>query len=629
MCGIAGVIKADGSAPEEGLLRSMSQSIAHRGPDGSGIWSMPGVGLVHRRLAIIELNDFGHQPMVDETGNLALVFNGEIYNYKQLRDELIALGTRFRTNTDTEVIIEAYRVWGTDCLKRFRGMFAFALWDRRENRLFAARDAIGKKPFFYALTADGDLAFASEIKAIREFMPLRPDWNAVRLFLGLQYVPSPLSGFEGVRQLPPGHYLVWRDGQLDVARHNDWNDYRNLGKDDDTVDEGVLANTLLQKLEDSVAARQLAADVPVGAFLSGGIDSAAVVAMAVKHVTRPLQTFTMGFPVMRLDERREARAVAKHFNTDHYEFEARPDDMMALLDELVAHYDAPYADSSSLPVWLLSKETAKEIKVVLNGDGGDELFGGYRRYGAYERALRLCEVPVIGSVAAPASMYVGKVLRDVRFKRMGETVRTLRVCRELAYGELFCGSYFSTKRLPSVFRRDFLDKTEGADAVQFVAKQMDGGFGLRAAMFFDLTSYLPDDLNAKMDRATMRFGLEARAPFLDQEMVKFALSVPLKYKINRGKKKILLKRALEGILPEEVLNRPKRGFQVPLAEWFRGPMAKVLEERCLGTDSPLRSITDEDGVRRLISRNKQGFDHGNRLWMLLTLASWLEKNSGL
>ncbi|MDQ7815054.1 MAG: asparagine synthase (glutamine-hydrolyzing) [Patescibacteria group bacterium] len=626
MCGIAGIVKTDGSAPEEGLLRSMSRSIIHRGPDGSGLWSSSGVGLVHRRLAIIELNDFGRQPMIDETGSLALVFNGEIYNYKELRDDLAALGAKFRTNTDTEVIIEAYRAWGTSCVKRFRGMFAFALWDGHEKKLFAARDAIGKKPFFYALLENGDLAFASEIKALGYCLPLRPDWNAVRLFLGLQYVPSPLTGFDGVRQLSPGHFFVWHDGKMEMTQYNDWNDHRISDQGSMAKSEDELAKMLLEKLEDSVKVRQLAADVPVGAFLSGGIDSAAVVAMAVKHVARPLQTFTMGFPVMRLDERREAREIAKFFHTDHYEFEARPDDMIELLDELVAHYDAPYADSSALPVWLLSKETAKEIKVVLNGDGGDELFGGYRRYGAYERALRLCEVPIIGSMAAPASIYVGRILRDVRFKRMGETVRTLNVCRELAYGELFCGSYFSTKRLPSVFRRDFLEKTESTDAVQFVAKQMDGGFGLGAAMFFDLTSYLPDDLNAKMDRATMRFGLEARAPFLDQEMVKFALSVPLKYKVNQGKKKILLRRALAGVLPDDVLNRPKRGFQVPLAQWFRGPMAKVLEERCLGVDSPLREIADEQGVRRLISRNAKGFDHGNRLWMLLTLSSWLYKN---
>lgn len=619
MCGFAGIATPDRSSPSDELLCRMSDAVACRGPDGAGCWSAPGIGLAHRRLAIIDLSCEANQPMRDDIGGLTLVFNGEIYNYLELKAELESQGCTFRTRSDTEVILAAYRQYGDAFLNKLRGMFALGLWDEARRRLLLARDRIGKKPLFYAFTPKGAIAFGSEIKSLESVVKLEPDWQAIRLFLGLQYVPAPLTGFEGVKQLLPGEMAVFDGRELKSEFYHSW------PTDKREVNEEQAAKELLEKLDEAVRIRQLTADVSVGAFLSGGIDSAAVVALASKYVDRPLQTFTMGFPSLSMDERREAKFIAEKFGTDHYEFVAKPEDLAHLLDELVGYYDAPYADSSALPLWLLAHETAKEIKVVLTGDGGDELFGGYRRYTAFDSALRVFAAPLIRTLAPPLGMYYGNLFHDPRYERMAETVRALRLRPETAYGELFCGSYFGTRTLAATFQADFLRETADSDAVWFVARSMGQQASLEAAMRFDLTSYLPDDLNVKMDRATMRFGLEARSPFLDQELVDFALRLPLELKVKGKERKIILRHALRQILPPEVLNRPKRGFQVPLAEWFRGPLKQLVEDRCLGHGSPLSGIVQREAVERLIKKNAQGFDHGNRLWMLLSLATWLGK----
>lgn len=615
MCGIAGIGTRDGSLPSEELLRRMSDAIAHRGPDGEGIWSGPGVGLTHRRLAIIDLSPSGAQPMLDASASYAITFNGEIYNYRELRSELEARGALFRTSSDTEVILEAYRAWGVDCLKRLRGMFAFGLWDGTQKKLLLARDRIGKKPLFYSTTTGGDLVFASELKALAPAVTLTPDLDAVRLFLGLQYVPTPRTGFASVFQLPIGSYGIWDGNQFSVQMYHAWET-----RVSEEIDLPHALQEIRSKLDEAVKIRQLASDVPVGAFLSGGIDSAAVVAFASKYA-EGLQTFTMGFlDGGSFDEREEAAAIAKKFGTDHHTFEARPEHLIELVDELVRHYDSPYADSSALPLWLLARETAKNIKVVLTGDGGDELFGGYRRYAVYEKALRLAGVPFSSSVLHA----FGKLTNDPRYLRAAETMGALQAEPLRAYGELFCGSYFSSVRASRTFHRAFLEQTQTADPVSFIASHMVDA-SLDAAMRFDLTSYLPDDLNVKMDRATMRFGLEARSPFLDQNLMSYACALPLKWKVDHGKKKIALKAAMRGILSEDVLNREKRGFQVPLANWFRGPLAGVLRDRILDPDGPLATFVRLSAVERLIQEQARGADHGNRLWMLFTLSTWLSR----
>lgn len=578
------------------------------------MWIQPGVGLAHRRLAIIDLSRRAAQPMTTSDGRYTIVFNGEIYNYQALRDQLSA---DWKSSSDTEVLLEGYRAWGVDVFKRLRGMFAIALWDAQEKKLLLARDPVGKKPLFYHVTSKGDLFFASEIKALRAVMSFEPDEQAMRLFLGLQYVPSPHTGFKDIKQLEPGCSARWTAHEgLHVDLYHAWSTER-LTLDQKTIDE-----TLRTKLDEAVKIRQLASDVPVGAFLSGGIDSAAVVALATRHLDRPIQTFTMGFASRHMDERPQAEDLARLFKTDHMSFEAKPNDLLDLLDVLVTHYDAPYADSSALPLWLLARETAQNIKVVLTGDGGDEVFGGYRRYVYFSHAQNICRVPGAPTIGSPMLRLTGRMSHDTRFTRIADAFDASSCEPRKLYAEIFCGAYFGHRRVRSLCSSDFLIQTETSDATDFIVQHMTGD-AVDDAMRFDLTSYLPDDLNVKMDRATMAFGLEARCPLLDQEVVHFALGLPLNQKVSHGKTKIALKRALRGILPASVLGRRKRGFQVPLAEWFRGPLAPLIKQRCLDPQGPLAGRCRLETIQSLVDENQRGADHGNRLWMLLTLSTWL------
>lgn len=628
MCGIAGIITKSGASPDEGLVRRMTQAVAHRGPDGEGIWVYPGVGLGHRRLAIVDLSDNGAQPMASSDGRFTIVFNGEIYNFRELKTELESKGAHFRSSSDTEVILEAYRAWGKDCVKRLRGMFALALWDEAQKALFFARDRIGKKPFFYRTLNDGSFVFASEIKALKEIEQVTIDEDAIRLFIGLQYVPSPRTGFKEIQSLPPGHRGMIQSGDVQIESYNDWNAEKMSGVKN--IDQEIRT-----RLDEATRLRLLA-DVPVGAFLSSGVDSAAIVALASKHVDHPLRTFTMGFPDQGMDERAEAREIAAVFGTDHLEFEAAPHDLSRMAEVIVTQYDAPYADSSALPLMLLAEQTAQQIKVVLTGDGGDEAFGGYRRYVAFDQAMSVAVVPGLPVIAKPLLKLAGNVSHDPRFTRMGETITAGVQDPDVAYAEMFCGSYFSSQRAARVFQSEFLKRTSDADAASFITHLMHDQRSttndpLSRAMLFDLTSYLSDDLNVKMDRATMMYGLEARAPFLDQEVVALALGLPLSEKVSGGRTKIALKRALSGLFKEKgldgVLTRKKKGFQVPLATWFRGPLKAFWKNHCLDPQGPLVRYVQLESARQLFEENERGSDHGNRLWMLLSLSLWLKQNA--
>lgn len=628
MCGIAGIVTRDGSPPDEGMIRRMMDAIPYRGRDGEGVWIKPGIGLGHRRLAIVDLSPLAAQPMTTHLrqgsggqatdGTFTIVYNGEIYNFRELREELARLGSSFRSTSDTEVILEAYRHWGKGSVKRLRGMFAFVIWDAAAQRLFFARDRIGKKPFFYRILKNGSFAFASELKALIPLEPVTIDRGALRQFIGLQYVPPPRTGFKEITGVPQGHRGFADANGVQTESCHAWEDVPVHASGDTSRDIVAL-------LDDAVKVR-LQADVPVGAFLSGGVDSAAVVALAVKHLDRPLRTFTMGFPNIGMDERAEAREIAHAFHTDHLEFEAKPEDLARVAEYVINQYDAPYADSSALPLMLLSEEASRQIKVILTGDGGDETFGGYRRYVAFDRALRLAATPGIHSIVLPLARFAGARLNDPRFDRMAEAALWAKRDANRAYAELFCGSYFSSSRAAATFSQDFLQQTSDDDPVPFITRRMGtAGEPLARAMWFDLTSYLPDDLNVKMDRATMAYGLEARAPFLDQFVVAYALRLPLKDKVHHGKTKIALKRALRGIVPEAVLSRKKRGFQVPLADWFRGSLRDYWRDRCLDPRGPLAAYVRLPAVERLFDENSRGADHGNRLWMLLAMSLWLKK----
>lgn len=588
MCGIAGEIRLTGQKIDSGRLERMAAALALRGPDGQGIWSEGQAGLAHRRLAIIDLSEGGKQPMQTADGRYTITFNGEIYNYKELRAKLFQSGYLFKSQSDTEVLLALYAMEGEKMLEMIRGMFAFAIWDRDTSALFFARDRIGKKPFFYRADANGFL-FASELKAIGVVEKLEADPISIKLFLGLQYVPSPLTGFKNISSLEPGMCGTWKDGALSLKKYV-------LPESPLTVSFEEAAQEVRQRLDESVRLR-LIADVPVGIFLSGGVDSSAV-ASVVHNQGVKLSSFTLGFEEAKFDERDQAAGLAKEFGFEHHAFVAKPEDLLSIADEVIKHYDAPYADSSSLNTWFIAKETRKQVKAVLTGDGGDELFGGYNRYRYFEKALKI-EAMGLGQMAAGAARLAGKITRDARFNRFAETL-------EGGYAALFCGAYF-----------------QQPEALAFVRSRLNSEIDpIAAAMDFDLHSYLPDDLNVKMDRATMAHGLEARCPLLDQELVSYVTRLPIKHRF-REKPKALLVEAVKDIMPAEIGMRAKRGFQVPLADWFRKELRPAFVERCLNS-TKLHAYVERKQVEKLLKQSDRGSDHGNRLWMLYSLATWLE-----
>lgn len=590
----------------------MSGRIAHRGPDGDGLWIEGSAGLAHRRLAIVDLSDAGAQPMTSADGRYVVTFNGEMYNYRELRKQLTDDRESFRSSSDTEVLLKLYERQGEKMLEKLRGMFAFAIWDTQKNELFFARDRIGKKPFFWTNDAHG-FTFASEPGALIVSGTPDVDWDAVRLFLGLQYVPSPRTGFLGVHSLPPGHCGFVRDGNVEVKRYASFDAESTL---DVSFDEA--AQRVRELLDESVRLRMIA-DVPVGTFLSGGIDSSAIAALMAARSSSPIKTFTMGFPSLGYDEREEARSLATTLGAEHHAFEARPEEALRVIDDVLDAYQAPFADSSAIPTYLLARETRRHVKAVMTGDGGDELFGGYRRYRYFVKALRwraLGRMPGIGSIASFS--HTPKIVRMIR------TIQALSSGDAAGYAELFTGSYFSERDLGALLQPAFAASTEKSRADRFVADTIRAK-GVEGAMEFDLNSYLPDDLNVKMDRATMAHALEARSPLLDQELVSYVARLPIEYRFSSRGQKALLVEAVRDVVPPDVFSRPKRGFQVPLAAWFRDKLRSSFVERCLSSDAKLLTVCRKEEVTRYLHENDRGTDHGNRLWMLLSLATWLER----
>ncbi len=615
MCGIAGLLSAQGRPVDRDRLVRMSGAIAHRGPDGDALWVEGAAGLAHRRLAIVDLSPNGAQPMASVDGRFVVVFNGEIYNYKELREPLTVDKEPFQSTSDTEVLLKLYERHGEKMLEMLRGMFAFAIWDAQKKELFFARDRIGKKPFFW-MNDERGFAFSSELGSLVASDKRDVDWDAIRLFLGLQYVPSPRTGFVGVHALPPSHCGFVRGGNVEVKRYASFDVEPNI----ETSFEDA-AKRVRERLDESVRLRMIA-DVPVGTFLSGGIDSSAVACLMAKRSSTPIKTFTMGFPSLGYDERTEARSLATTLGAEHHEFEASPAEALRVIDDVLDAYQAPFADASAIPTYLLARETRRHVKAVMTGDGGDELFGGYRRYRYFAKALQwraLGRLPVLGSID------VGGIKRlNPKILRMMRTIQALSAGDAAGYAELFTGSYFSERDLGALLDPDFAKRTQGSRAESFIMQSIRTK-GVEAAMEFDLNSYLPDDLNVKMDRATMAHGLEGRSPLLDQELVSYVTRLPVEYRLSSRGQKALLVEALRDIVPNDVFARPKRGFQVPLAEWFRDELRSSFVERCLSSDARLLTICRKEEVTRYLHENDRGVDHGNRLWMLLSLATWLER----
>jgi asparagine synthase (glutamine-hydrolysing) len=621
MCGICGILNFDPAAPvDPAVLKGMADLLAHRGPDGEGFHREGPVGLGHRRLAIIDLSEAATQPMANEDETLWIVFNGEIYNFQSLRDDLLRRGHTFRSKSDTETILHLYEEEGEGCLRHLRGMFAFALWDGRRRRLLLARDRVGKKPLFYWHRPGRGFAFASEPKAFLADPEFRaePDAEAIWHFLTFQYIPSPWSGFRGVRKLPPAHYLVLEGERLEIHRY--W-DLRYTPKRPGSAAD--LAAELGARLREAIRLR-LISDVPLGAFLSGGVDSSAVVALMAEVGTGPVRTFSIGFPEADYDELRYARLVAERFQTEHHELVVRPD-ALAILPRMVWHYNEPFGDSSAVPSFYLAEMTRRGVTVALNGDGGDESFAGYPRYLALRRSRGFDYIPRgvrpgLAWVAAhlPAGRAKGFLSRAAQFLAAQDPDPQRRYARWLVHFNHALKQGFCTP--------EFQAQAGGGNSVDLVLAayaRSDGTDLIDRTLHVDVQTYLPDDLLVKMDIATMAHSLEARSPFLDHELMEFAASLPPELKLHGRTGKKLLKSLLRPLLPPALLHRPKMGFGVPIDHWFRGPLRDVLREVLLSRRALDRGFLTPQAVATLVDEHLTGQRNWHYLlWDLIVLEVW-------
>jgi asparagine synthase (glutamine-hydrolysing) len=618
VCGIAGRLNFRTGAPvDAAVVRGMGALLAHRGPDGEGLWCDGAVGLAHRRLAVIDLSEAAAQPMRGEDPRVWAVLNGELYNFRELRTALAARGHRFRTESDTEVLLAAYAAHGVDGVARLRGMFALALWDGGRRRLLLARDRAGKKPLYYRLDGDG-IAFASEPKAFlaEPAFEATPALDALADYLTYHYVPAPGSAFAGVRRLPPAHWLVVEDGRVRLERY--WA-LRYLPKV--SVPEADAEAELLARLRDAVRCR-LVADVPLGAFLSGGIDSSTVVALMAEAGAAPIRTFSIGFDERSHDELPFARRVARRYGAEHHEFVVRPE-AVAILPRMIWHYNEPYADASALPTFHLAELTRRHVTVALNGDGGDESLAGYRRHVAGRVAERYAGLarPVRRPLAALAAGLPGAGRRADYARRfvagLGEPAAA-RYARWAGHLEPALKAELTTDA--------FRHATAGPDALARLADRYEEAAELGAidaALATDVATYLPDDLLVKVDVATMAHGLEARSPFLDHEVMEYCARLPADLKVRGRTTKYLLRRAVRGLLPPEVIARPKQGFGVPLDRWFRGPLEPMLPDVLLDPRTLRRGYFREAVVRRLLDEHRRGVRGWHaELWSLLVLELW-------
>ncbi len=616
MCGIAGMVVAPGRpAPSPGLGERMNAVIHHRGPDDGGLHRDERALLGMRRLSIIDVGG-GHQPLYGAGGQVCLVFNGEIYNYRELRAGLEKDGHVFHTHSDTEVILQAYLRDGVEAFAKLDGMFGIALWDRRTQELILARDRLGEKPLYYAVDAQRIL-FGSELKSLLQSpdCPRELDADALRAYLAYGYVPSPLSVFAGVRKLPPAHYLRYRDGQVSLHRY-----WRPSLSPKTTLDEREAGERLEHLLDRAVASR-LVSDVPFGAFLSGGLDSSTVVALMARHLSQPVKTFTIGFKEAAYSELDDARRVARHLGTDHHELIVDPD-AVSLLHKLAWHFDEPFADSSAVPTFLVSELASRHVKMVLTGDGGDEMFGGYDRY---LRLLKLESLgPLRGSAAALAGIG-GALLPNPYGERLSRIGERLRLPFEQRYlsGVAVMRADIARRLRPQAGGADHFDLPALREAGSDLGA---GDSALDRAVAIDLQSYLPDDILVKLDRMAMAASLEGRSPFLQTDLVEFALSLPEAYRVRGGRGKHLLREVAGKWLPPRAISKPKQGFAIPLADWLRGPLAELAADTFASHAFRTRGLVDPATADTLLDdHTRQRIDRGEPLWQVLCLELWAQR----
>jgi asparagine synthase (glutamine-hydrolysing) len=625
MCGIVGIFDMRSSREiSRATLARMNDSQQHRGPDDCGYFVEPGIGLGHRRLSIIDLST-GHQPLFNEDGSVVVVFNGEIYNFQELIPELAALGHVFRTKSDTEVIVHAWEAWGESCVTRFRGMFAFALWDRNRQTLFLARDRLGVKPLYYAFLPDGKFIFGSELKSL----VAHGEWSraldscAIEDYFALGYVPEPRTIYAGAAKLPPAHTLTLQRGTAAPGPIEYWDVTFTL---DNPISEADARAELLDRLKESVRLRMIS-DVPLGAFLSGGVDSSTVVATMAGIATEPVNTCSIAFSDPAFDESQYALRVAQQYRTRHFVDRVDSEDF-DLIDELARLYDEPYADSSAIPTYRVCQLARKHVTVALSGDGGDETFAGYRRY-----RLHLMEERMRASVGLGLGRSVFGMLGRA-YPKLDWAPRVFRAKTTLeALGRDSVEAYFNTVSFvrsamrQRLFSNAFKAKLGGYNAIEVFrnhSARANTTDPLALIQYLDLKTYLVGDINTKVDRASMAHALEVREPLMDHRIVEWMATLPSSLKVRRNEGKVLLKGTAEPLLPKDLLYRSKMGFAVPLARWLRGPLERRMRDALLGERLAATGIFNREYVATLIDDHCAGRrDHSTPLWTLLMFDAFL------
>jgi asparagine synthase (glutamine-hydrolysing) len=628
MCGIAGIVAENGHPASVPAIEAILGRMTHRGPDDSGLWTRGSAALGHRRLSIIDLQT-GHQPMCNEDRTVWITFNGEIYNFGDLRLDLEKKGHRFVTGSDTEAIVHAYEQYGVDCLSRFRGMFAFGIWSESTRTLFLARDRLGKKPLFYAQPA-GWLAFASELQALVAHPELarRLDPAAIDHYLTFGYIPAPQTIYRGIYKLPPGHFLLAKlsEGHSILSvRVEPW--WRLHYESASVMSDEDAADGLLSSLKDAVRLR-MAGDVPLGVLLSGGTDSSVITAFASSLHSGRIKTFSIGFAEQEYNELPFARAVAQRYDTDHYELIVRPN-LLDVLPTLVRHYGEPYADSSAVPTYYVAQMARQQVTIALNGDGGDECLGGYERYLGNAVAEQYCALPgaLRKRIIEPAARWLPESAS--RFSRLRQARRFLEVAGwSWTRRYVHWMSYFNMARRQQLYADEMLCQLNGHYAESWLVDLVSRHTGthgrtVNALLATDLESYLPNDLLVKMDIAAMANSVEGRSPFLDHEVVEYCARLPVRCKIRGATRKYLLRKIASDLVPTRNLRRRKMGFGIPVGVWMRTEHKGFMEDVLLGSHARKRWLFRPDSVRRLLNEHNAGIeDHAQRLWALLWLELW-------
>ncbi len=623
MCGICGMILFDPKdSVDRMLVQEMTEQLVHRGPDAEGIYCKGPLGIGHRRLSIIDLSILAKQPMPNEDNMVYIAVNGEIYNYKLLRKELEKQGHVFRSRSDSEAALHLYEELGEDFVKNLFGMFSISIWDERKRVLLIARDRAGQKPLFYSIT-DKALYFSSEIKALLVCPEIKRDIDleALHHYLTFEYVPHPKTIFKGIKKLPPAHYLIWDNGNIRIKKY--W-DIDYVKKHQNHSLKELIAE-FLDLFEDAVRIR-LMSDVPLGGFLSGGIDSSATVAMMSRLSDSPVKTFSIGFEDNLYNELSYARRIADLFKTEHYEFIVKPN-ATEILPKLIWHYDEPFADSSAVPTYYLAQMTRQEVTVALNGDGGDESFAGYDRYLADRLADIYAKLP--GWTGPGIINWLARILPcDYRHKgfvrRLKRFTSAVEEKPERRYCKWIC--FFDNKAKSELYTPDFASKVKDIDSYRYIEEWYEKAVArafLDRTLYVDVHTYLPDDLLVKVDIATMAHALEARSPFLDHRLMEFAASLPVNLKLRGWKKKYFLKKAFKGLLPPDILERPKMGFGVPLDIWFRGDLREMAYDILLSKKAIERGYFRMESIQNLLdSHCQKKADNSYRIWALLILELW-------